>query len=218
MPTDSSADLALMADLAAGREAALDTLMERWEAPLRSFAQRYLQNATDSDDVVEETFVRVYHRRDSFAAGTNFSAWIFTIAANLCRHRLRWRRRHPSEPIEVTDESGETRSAVGELADRRQDPAASAEQAERIQALRQAVAALPHDQRTAFLLHAYENLSYREIAGVLDCSERGVETRLYRARQVLRAQLAPIFQPGASPAPKPPRDSSPLGKARGFAF
>lgn len=230
MPQDSSTDLTLMAALAAGRESALDELMERWESPLRSFAQRYLQNATDSDDVVEETFVRIQQRRASFQAGTNFSAWIFTIAANLCRHRLRWRRRHPTEPLETPGAEGDSAPRVVEIPDRGQDPAAAAEQAERIRALRSAVAALPHDQRTAFLLHAYENLSYREIANVLGCSERGVETRLYRARQVLRVQLAPIFRPGGpatggtSPAPAPasspprtPGAPPTLAKVRGVA-
>lgn len=200
MPADSSADLALMADLAAGREAALAELMERWEAPLRSFAQRYLQNPTDSADVVEEAFVRVYLRRAAFVPGSNFSAWLFTIAANLCRHKLRWRRRHPSEPLDrPADANDGDTPPPADLPDRGHDPAAAAEQNERIAALRAAVSELPHDQRTAFLLHAYENLGYREIAGVLGCSERGVETRLYRARQALRAQLAPLFRTAEPP-------------------
>lgn len=181
-----------MADLVAGRDSALDELMERWEGPLRSFAHRYLLNATDSDEVVEETFVRIYHKRADFVPGSNFSAWIFTIAANLCRHRLRWRRRHPSESIDIPDEDGSpglgsTLPAGGD------DPSVATESNERIAALRAAVDTLPHDQRTVFLLHSYENLSYREIAAAVGCSERGVETRLYRARQALRDKLANLL-------------------------
>ena len=192
MPADSAQDLALMAALVAGRDSALDELMERWEGPLRSFAYRYLLNPTDTDEVVEETFVRIYHKRADFVPGSNFSAWIFTIAANLCRHRLRWRRRHPSESIDIPDEDGSpglgsTLPAGGA------DPAVSAEGSERIAALREAVAALPHDQRTVFLLHSYEGLSYREIAAAVGCSERGVETRLYRARQALRDKLTHLL-------------------------
>ena len=192
MPADSAQDLALMADLVAGRDSALDELMERWEGPLHSFAHRYLLNATDSDEVVEETFVRIYHKRADFVPGSNFSAWIFTIAANLCRHRLRWRRRHPSESIDIPDEDGapglgSTLPAGGA------DPAVAAEGNERIAALRSAVETLPHDQRTVFLLHSYEDLSYREIATIVGCSERGVETRLYRARQALRDRLTRLF-------------------------
>jgi RNA polymerase sigma-70 factor (ECF subfamily) len=193
MPDDRAQDLALMAELVAGREAALDALMERWEGPLRSFAHRYLQNATDTDEVVEETFVRIYHRRDDFAPGSNFSAWVFTIAANLCRHRLRWRRRHPAESLDAPEDETHGGGPATVLPARGVDPAGAAEQEERIAALRAAVAHLPHEQRSAFLLHAYEALSYREIADVLGCSERGVETLLYRARQTLRGKLAALF-------------------------
>jgi len=192
MPADSAQDLALMADLVAGRDSALDELMERWEGPLHSFAHRYLLNATDSDEVVEETFVRIYHKRADFVPGSNFSARRGAAAANLCRHRLRWRRRHPSESIDIPDEDGSpglgsTLPAGGA------DPAVTTEGNERIAALRAAVDTLPHDQRTVFLLHSYENLSYREIAAAVGCSERGVETRLYRARQTLRDKLANLL-------------------------
>ena len=192
MPADSAQDLALMADLVAGRDSALDELMERWEGPLRSFAHRYLLNATDTDEVVEETFVRIYHKRADFVPGSNFSAWIFTIAANLCRHRLRWRRRHPSESIDIPDEDGSP-GLGSTLPAGDADPAVATEGNERIAALRAAVDTLPHDQRTVFLLHSYENLSYREIAAAVGCSERGVETRLYRARQALRDKLAHLL-------------------------
>ena len=192
MPADSAQDLALMAALVAGRDSALDERMARWEGPLRSFAYRYLLNPTDTDEVVEETFVRIYHKRADFVPGSNFSAWIFTIAANLCRHRLRWRRRHPSESIDIPDEDGSP-GLGSTLAAGGADPAVAAEGSERIAALRTAVATLPHDQRTVFLLHSYENLSYREIAAAVGCSERGVETRLYRARQALRDKLSHLL-------------------------
>lgn len=192
MPADSAQDLVLMADLVAGRDSALDDIMERWEGPLRSFAHRYLLNGTDTDEVVEETFVRVYHKRADFVPGSNFSAWIFTIAANLCRHRLRWRRRHPSESIDIPDEDGAP-GLGSTLPARGADPAVAAEGNERVAALRAAVDTLPHDQRTVFLLHSYEGLSYREIATAVGCSERGVETRLYRARQTLREKLTALL-------------------------
>ena len=201
MPADPAQDLALMAELTAGRDSALDLLMERWEGPLRSFAHRYLQNGADTDEVVEETFVRIYQKRADFIPGSNFSAWIFTIAANLCRHRLRWRRRHPSESIDIPDEDGAP-GLGSTIATGGADPAVATEGNERIAALRTAVAALPEDQRSVFLLHSYEGLSYREIAAVVGCSERGVETRLYRARQALRDLLAPLLAaPAGGPAP-----------------
>jgi RNA polymerase sigma-70 factor (ECF subfamily) len=199
MPADPAHDLALMAQMVAGSDAALDQLMERWEGPLRSFAHRYLQNATDTDDVVEETFVRLYHKRADFIPGSNFPAWIFTIAVNLCRHRLRWRRRHPSESIDGGEEEGGEGSLGSRLACGRANPAVATEGNERIEALRAAVSSLPEDHRSVILLHSYEGLSYREIAAVVGCSERGVETRLYRARQALRGLLAPLMSAAGRP-------------------
>jgi RNA polymerase sigma-70 factor (ECF subfamily) len=192
MPADPDLDRTLMAALAGGRDSALDDIIARWEQPLRSFAYRYLYHAADVDEVVEETFVRVYQKRESFVPASNFAAWLFTIAANLCRHRLRWRRRHPSDSIDVPD-TDDAPSLGSTIADNNPDPALAAENNERITALRAAIDKLPHDQRTVFLLHSYENLSYKEIAVVVGCSERGVETRLYRARQTLRSTLAPQF-------------------------
>ena len=67
-------------------------------------------------------------------------------------------------------------------------------QDESLAAVRAAIAQLPHDLRATVLLHHYEHLSYREIAAITGCSERGVETRLYRARQQLRVTLAPVIR------------------------
>ena len=75
----------------------------------------------------------------------------------------------------------------------RANPALAMQRGETVSAVREAIARLPHDIRSVFLLHHYEHLSYQEIAGIAGCSERGVETRLYRARQRLRQSLAPLW-------------------------
>jgi RNA polymerase sigma-70 factor (ECF subfamily) len=161
--------------------------MERWERPLIGFAFRYLGNSADARDLVAESFVRLYRNRERFDAESNLSAWLFTALANLCRNRIRWNRRHPTIGIDSTENGVSAASA--QLCSNEPDPRAELQRAEMIEALEKAVAALPHDLKTTLLLCHYERLSHREIGAVLGCSERGIETRLRRARQQLRADL-----------------------------
>src|SRR5437867_1572303 len=89
-------DAASMAELSAGRERALDELMQRHSEKLFHYLVRIVQNEEDADDVAQEAFVRVYQHRDKFKTGQKFSTWLYAIATNLARDRLRWRARHPA--------------------------------------------------------------------------------------------------------------------------
>lgn len=190
-----------MQALVDGRQTALNDLMLLWEAPLLRFIYRYVQNEAVARDLVQETFVRVYLHRERFRAGTSFSTWAFTIAANLCRNHLRWKGRHPTisldEPINADNESV---SRQDQLVSPEHGPDSTAQRAESIDALKSAIAALPHELRTALLLYEYEGLSYREISEVVGCSEKGVESRLVRARVKLRKMLASFFNAEAGGA------------------
>lgn len=194
MSTDKSQDAATMAALCQGDDGALDLLIARWQKPVLSYVHRYFRDEATARDVVEETFVRLYQFRDRFRPDANFSAWIFTIAANLCRNHLRWKRRHPESPLpgtELVHEDGSKSSEPDFLAAPDSDPLGDLARKEFEHALAEALDELTHDQRTAFLLFEYEDLSYEEIAVVLGCSTRSVETQLVRARQKLRAAMAP---------------------------
>ena len=173
-----------MAALQQGDDAALAELITRWQPPLLRFVFRYVQNETDARELVHEAFVRLHERRMSYRAGSSFAGWIFTIAANLAHNRVRWRKRHPGE------RNGEMDVSPRELMCGAATPDESALRAERVSAVRAAIDALPHDLKITLLLFEYEGLSYREIAGVVGCSEKGVEARLARARARLRESLA----------------------------
>lgn len=184
---------ALMCRLTDGDDAALNELIVLWQRPLLQFIYRYVQNHAEAGDLLQETFVRVYQSRSRFRQGSTFSTWAFTIAANLCRNRRRWHFRHPTESL---DEPGRGLAApLGELACPRKGPDGAAVQSERVEALKQALTTLSHDLRTTLLLYEYEGLSYREIGSVVGCSEKGVESRLSRARLRLRQMLAMHVEP-----------------------
>jgi RNA polymerase sigma-70 factor (ECF subfamily) len=192
---DPATDRANLLELQHGDAAALNRLIGRWQRPLISFAYRYVQNGADAQDLVAETFVRFYQRRMRLRPDTNVAAWLFTALTNLCHNHHRWKRRHPTVAFgSAEDGSPGARGEVMDPATGEASPDASLARDESLGALRKAIDALPHDLKVSVLLHHYEHLSYREIAAISHCSERGVETRLYRARQQLREELAGFFR------------------------
>ena len=174
-----------MGALAAGDDAALNPLMDRWQLPLRGFLYRYTQNEADALDLAQETFVRLYQHRARYRGGARFSTWMFQIALNLARSRARWQRRHPTDSLESESEIPNPRLQISTEV----TPADDALRAERAGVVREAVAALPAELREAVVLFEYEDKSHAEIALIVQATPKAVETRLYRARQQLRTRL-----------------------------
>jgi RNA polymerase sigma-70 factor, ECF subfamily len=183
-------DRADMARLAEGRDAALDDLMGRHGERLYHYLIRVLQNEMEAEDLAQETFARVFLNRSKFKADKKFSTWLFTIATNLARDRLRHWSRHPAVSIDATEDSESGLKNI--LPARGPNPTEKLELEERAAAVRRALAALPEELRVPLVLAEYENQSHGEIAAVLDCSPKAVEMRIYRARQQLRDLLAPF--------------------------
>jgi RNA polymerase sigma-70 factor (ECF subfamily) len=181
-------DRADMERLAAGQDAALNDLMERHAAPVFHFLCRMVGNEDDANDLAQETFARVFRARASFRSNQKFSTWLFTIAANLARNHFRWRSRHPNVSLEA--EAGEAEQTLGSTLPAN-DPAPSEQAlaAERAAAVRAAVGKLPEDLREAVVLCEWEELSVAEAATILEATPKAVESRLYRARQILREKL-----------------------------
>lgn len=178
-------DEALMSALASGDLPALDTLMLRWQRPLQAFLQRHLQNEADALDLAQETFVRLYRHRDRYRSGARFTTWMFQIALNLARDHARKRLRRRTDSLDAAPSS-----ATAGLAAPGSAPDAAARRAEEISAVRAAIADLPEDLREVLVLFEYEDKSHAEIAAIVAASPKAVETRLYRAREKLRASLA----------------------------
>jgi RNA polymerase sigma-70 factor (ECF subfamily) len=182
-------DLVRLAD---GENRALDDLMARHGRAILHFLIRMLGDESVAEDLAQETFVRVYLHRRRFDPRRKPMTWLYTIAANLARDRLRWLARHPQLPLEAGAlPSGQPLQDALPCPD--PDPSAQLDSRERVDAIRQAVAALPEDLRLPLVLSTYEHRSQAEVAEVLGCSIKAVEMRVYRARQQLRAALAPLL-------------------------
>ena len=186
-------DLQLMQQLANGDDLALNALMRRWQKPLVAFIYRYVGTESDALDLAQETFVRVFESRHRYKQTGKFSTWLFTIATNLCRNFCRWQQRHPNVPLDAPGCGKQGSGSLGEaLADGALNPAEQTERNSTVAAVKEQIHALPHDLKATLLLFQYEDLSYEEISRVLRCSPKAVETRLYRARNILRRALASL--------------------------
>ena len=192
MRTDSieedARDRADMERLIAGHDEALDDLMARHATPVFHFLCRLLNNEDDANDLAQETFVRVFRARETFRTTEKFSAWLFTIAANLARNQFRWRARHPNVSLETETDAGETPLANVVSSDA-PGPSETVLAAERAAAVRNAVGQLPEDLREAIVLFEWEEHSMAEVASILDTTPKAIESRLYRARKILRERL-----------------------------
>lgn len=194
-PDPDAQDAQDMARLLAGHDAALNDLMERHAPKLYHYLLRCLRNEEEAADLSQETFVRVYQHRASFDFGQKFSTWLYTIGSNLVRDRYRWRARHPQVSLNAEDK--ETGSELGaRLVHPDATPRETLETTERVAAIQGAVAALPEELRVPLLLAEYEELPQAEIAQILSCSVKAVETRIYRARKQLRTALGFLLKPG----------------------
>ena len=188
-PTENDAqDRADMERLQAGQDAALNDLMARHGTPVFHFLWRMVGNEDDANDLAQETFVRVFKSANSFHADQKFSTWLFTIAANLARNQFRWRSRHPN--ISLDAENSETEQSLDDtLPTNSPTPNEVALTGERAAAVRLAVQSLPEDLRAALVLCEWEECSVAEAAVILESTPKAVESRLYRARGLLRERL-----------------------------
>ena len=188
-PMMEATDSELMIRLAAGNDLALNDLMKRWKDRVASFLFRMTGHAGTAGDLTQETFVKLYQARLRYRPEGKFSTYLFAIAANLGRNQARWKMRHPTVSL---DEAWDGLPALRELMDRGQSPDEAACTVERLNAIHQAFQGLPSDLRETMSLFIYEDMSYAEIASVIGSGAKTVETRIYRARQILKEQLKDI--------------------------
>jgi RNA polymerase sigma-70 factor (ECF subfamily) len=174
---NNASDHELMVLLASGDMGALGQLVSRHQAKALAVALRLTGSHHQAEEICQEAFIRVYGASASYRPEGQFATWLYRIVVNLCYDALRRERRHPEAlPQEAT---------AGLWC----DPQAAAQVSELSAQVRQAVGALPQRQRTAVILHRYEQLGHDQIAQIMQCSVSAVESLLVRAYQQLRAEL-----------------------------
>jgi RNA polymerase sigma-70 factor (ECF subfamily) len=183
-----SSDQELIAAILAGDEAAFADLVDRYKDRLYRLLGRYCRDPVECEDLLQEVFLKVFRKLDTFQHESAFYTWVYRIAVNAATDhvsRASYRRLRLVEDDAVFDGS----SAQGAEAREQQSPAAPLMQAELAAITRSIVDELPEKYRTILMLREFEDLSYTEIAEVLQCNLGTVESRLFRARQRFRQIL-----------------------------
>ena len=199
MPAQPDPDAALMLRVKRGDRAAFAELVDKYKQPVMNFVHRSLRDEIEAEDLAQNVFLQVYKSRSRYKQTAKFSTWLFTIARNLCLNELRRRTRHPAESIEESQadhESGEA-GTQRQYEDKSQlAPPEALLQGELAQKIEEALAELPENQRSAILLCRQEELSYEEIAEVLDCSVSATKSLIHRGRETLKEKLKRYLRTG----------------------
>lgn len=180
--TEKDTDYRLMRAIQNGDMVAFNELVDRYKNRLMNVIGRMLSSREEAEDIVQETFVRVYQHRQSFNFQHCFSTWIYTIGLNLARNELR--RRKKFKFYEISDMQGNE----SELSVDAKIPSGLPK------ALDAAMRSLPEKYRMAFVLRDIEELPYEEVAKVLNVPLGTVKSRVNRARMMLRDKLKPRME------------------------
>ena len=183
-----------------GDTAVFDILVQRWDRKIQGAIYRFVGASEDARDLCQEAFLRAYRGLRTFKKDARFSSWLYQIALNVCRDRLRRRRGRTVVSLDELDESGQEAAVLPGPS-----PLDLAEARDLSERVARAVASLPDEQREVIVLKEYQGLTFAEIAGVLGVPLSTVKTRLYRGLVQLRQRLEHEGIRSASivPAPMP---------------
>ncbi len=184
-------DRSLIEAFQAGDEFAFVALYNRYKAPVFAFCVKMLLDRAAAEDVLQETFVRVYENRERLTRPGSFKAWLFTIARNQCLNQLR------SSGRQVPLGEAEPVAAGG-------TPFSQLLKSEQVALVNAYLARLSPEYREVLVLREYQDLSYEEIAAVTRNTVSSVKSRLFKARRKLGTFLRPLLEaePAASQPPR----------------
>ncbi len=182
-PRGADADRDDVRRVLAGDASAFGGIVRRWQGPLVNLAYRYCRNRSEAEEMAQEAFLRAFRSLGNWREDASFSTWLFALAANLCRSRMRQVRPHEVSldairPPEV--------------------PATAAADLERegtAETVRRSVSALPGKYRDAVVLYYFHEMDAAAAARSLGVPEGTLKARVHRARNLLRSRLEAILRP-----------------------
>ena len=182
-------DAEIMLRVAAGDEAGYSLLVEKYRRQMVHYMYRMVHNQAIAEEMAQEVFLRVYRARASYRAEAKFSTWLYRIATNLGVNHARDTRYERGAQAVYLDQPDPETGISPDVADATPTVEEHMLRDARLAAIRKHVMALPERQRTAVLMHKYQDLDYKQIGAVLKLSESATKSLLFRAYQTLRERL-----------------------------
>jgi RNA polymerase sigma-70 factor (ECF subfamily) len=196
VPSRELSDNELVQLFIEGESFRFNELVQRYGPRLLNFIYRVIGDRERSEDLVQETFVRVYRHIKRFDQDKKFSTWAYTIASNLAKNELRNRTRNPLIYFQSLVKEWEDDRRPLEFADRSYRPDDLFRKRYLRELVNQAVEQLPEHHKIVFVLRETEGKSYEEIAEITKCSLGTVKSRLNRARNNFANIIAPLLERG----------------------
>jgi len=175
-----------------GENSAFEILYHRYEKPLFDFIYRMVMDAADTENLCQETFFRVVRTRKNYRATALFKTWIFQIALNLCRDRMRRmkHRSHLSLNTPVSSQDNGNFELQELMSDPNSDPVNDLVKGELAGLVKGAIASLPEDEHLVVILKEYQGMKFSEIAEIMGCPIGTLKSLNHRAHTRLRKSLA----------------------------
>lgn len=180
-------DIELVAGIKKGDELAFQEIMSRYTQKVFNLAMRLTRNQEDAEEVLQDVFVTVYNKIESFEGKSQFSSWLYRVTANTAFMKLR--RRKSTESVSFEDLSANVKDNwVGQTPDENNIDYMSIKHELR-DIIERAVARLPEEYKNIFVLRDIDGLSNEEVAEMMALTVPAVKSRLHRARMLLRRKL-----------------------------
>jgi RNA polymerase sigma-70 factor, ECF subfamily len=194
-----SEEAAIVAELKAGSEAAYAWLIGEFQRPVYGLVYRVVTDPSDAADTTQEVFLKVFRGMKHFHGESSLKTWIYRIALHEAANRKRWWFRHKAQEISIEPADSEATSNSGEamqlaLTDRHESPFDNVAHREVQLRVDAELRRVPEPYRTTLILRDLEEMSYEEIAEILQISLGTVKSRLTRGRQALKKLLAPYIR------------------------
>ena len=193
--TPAGEDARLASALREGSEAAYELLVARFQQPVYNLVYRLMTEPGDSYDVVQEVFLKVFRNIGTFRSQSSLKTWIYRIAVNEVHNYRRWFFRHRRQEVVLEDEGEGGKNFGDTVPDRGRSPYDYALDGEKRVLIEDALSRINPMFRAAVVLRDVEDLSYEEIADILDISLGTVKSRITRGRDAMRRQLEGRLEP-----------------------
>ena len=177
-----------------GDQLAWDTIVRQYRRKVFNVAYKFVGRHDEAEDLTQDIFLKIFKSLDTFDRRANFQTWLISVSRNLCIDHYRSVRKERETIDREADTAELSAAAPG------QSQIAALEQRDRVELLREALAALPKTLRTAVLMRDIQELSYHEIARVLRLPEGTVKSRINRGRSELARQIRKLRGEHFSPS------------------